>query len=297
LRAVLAVVWVLCQLGCQAQGPQKADVASPEIEPLPPGTELPATIEGLLLGSEQGCAKDGDCAGKICRYNRCAGILQADGRWMQETLAARLAQLVDKKPALKTRISTWLLDITGREGVDVAFQARAVLVLEKLADVKSVATFLKGKNKRIREAAALALVRLRDSRGLDVVAQLIEHEQPTVAVEATRALGESRLPGALKPLLRNLNPSLDNTIVKASVVALGRLNDKRAIRPLVTFLAQAPAHLIYDITLVLRQLTGVSHGEDARTWSAWVNAKNPPAAPVYIVRQHSAQEDLGIPDP
>ena len=66
-----------------------------------------------------------------------------------------------------------------------------------------------------KSVTALALTRLGDERGLSMTMALTESEQPAIAIEALLALGQSRRPEALVPLLRNLHPELDRTAAHA----------------------------------------------------------------------------------
>jgi HEAT repeat protein len=143
----------------------------------------------------------------------------------------------------------------------------------------------------------MALTRLGEGEGLAMTRALTEHEELGVAAEALRALGHSKLPGALVPLLRTLNAVLDGTLLRAALDGLSLLGDPRAIRPLYSWLAEAPEYLHHEILVTLRSLSRATIGHDMEAWERWIEDHNPPPPPQYALRTHSADEELGLPTP
>lgn len=254
-------------------------------------------LNAMLFGTADECIRDDDCASNVCYYGGCVGALVVDPRWLQEQIGVRLADHVGRYPELREPAIARVQEVFARKNTDVAYRARALLALEWLQAKEALADALKVRDERIQAAAALSLTRLGDPRGLDLAAALSEHEQRSVAVEALRALGKSKRPEALVPLLRVLNPELDREYLVAGIEGLVDLQDPRGIRPLVALLERAPEYLHHRIVRGLRALTKAGLGKDPEAWTRWVREQRPPAAPEVELRRYESEEDFGIPSP
>lgn len=292
---LLLTFWV----GCSEPGPE-TKVAPPALL-APANGGLPPLIDEMLSGSEQSCQADKECPAQVCYYGRCLGLLLVDQRWSQERIVATLKQTMAERGnteirnRLEMRLGAFMVR---QEGDVVAWQARSLLALEALEMTDTIAASLKHvRDERVRAAAAIALTRLGDPRGLPLTTALTEGEQTHVAIEALLALGKSSPSDeALTALLASLSEDVDRMVARAAIIGLGELGDKRAIGPLVDFLEDGPSHLRYRVVGVLRRLTDAKLGADPALWRVWVTDNAPPAAPAFKKRVVDDEVDFGMPD-
>ncbi|MCB9728951.1 MAG: HEAT repeat domain-containing protein [Deltaproteobacteria bacterium] len=271
--------------------------AEPPAEPLPPGTALPPDVDAMLYGNGKNCRQDDECPGDVCYFGACVGMLVVDQRWMQEQVSERLAAAAQRSPELRDRIVLHLVRVLERDDTDLAFRARALLPLERLGALDPLRAALDSPLEPLADAAALALARAGDPRGVPRARALTESEDTAVAAEALRALGRSRSPEALVPLLRTLEPALDGALLRSALDGLAALGDPRAIRPLIDFLPGSPDYLRWRVVHTLRELTGAALGLDGAPWRAWLAEHPQPPAPAWTPRPFSAEQDLGLPTP
>ena len=271
--------------------------AAPPAEPLPPGGELPATIEAMIFGSSTACLDDSACPSGICTYGSCIGVLLADQRWMHTRATTRLRDEVERREELRPRVVEQLERVAQSTEADSAYRSRALRALESLNASDVLVALLKDADRRIAEESALALARLSNPAGLEETLTLTRSDHTAVSVEALRAVGH--LPGdeSLKGLLSALNPELEPPIVRAAIDGLATLNDPRGIRPLVSTLEDLPGHLQHRVTDTLRGLTGARLGRDAAAWNQWVTTNDPPQAPEVKMRMQKTHEEEGLPTP
>jgi hypothetical protein len=284
---------LLLGTGC-TQEPPPSDKAA--LAPLPPGDALPPRVDAMLYGSAQTCRGD-DCPGGVCYYGACVGLLVVDQRWMQVEITERIVAAVAAREGLRPRVIAHLVRQLDQPKADLAIRARTLLPLEGLSAKEALLRALGDPDERLQGAAALALTRLGAAEGLPMVRALTEHEELGIAAEALRALGKSKLDGALVPLLRNLNANLDAVLLRAALDGLRALGDLRAARPLHEWLAQAPEYLHHEILVTLRGLTGASLGNDVEGWGRWIETHDAPMAPEYTLRVQTAEDELGLPAP
>lgn len=294
LAAVLvaASAAVVLDVGCVSE-PVPVD----RPRPLPPGDTLPPAVDAMMYGSAQACRVDADCPGRVCYYGSCVGLLIVDQRWMQEAIAAEIKAAVTRREALRPRVVGHFERVLQRTDTDLAFRARAVVALEALGATEPLRVALGDPDERLQSAAALALARLGEADGVPLVRALTEHDETAIACEALRALGDSKSPDALVPILRSLNPSFDGMVLRSAVDGLRRLGDIRATRPLVDLLTVGPEYLDLVIVDTLRVLTGATVGRDTDGWRSWVDEHNPARPPEFEVRAFDAEADLGLPTP
>lgn len=265
--------------------------------PLPPGVALPEDVEATLFGSTMACRVDADCASGFCYYGACGGLLTVDTRWMQEVITDRVVAMVEAEPALRQRIVHHLGRILRRPRTELSYRARCLVGLERLGAVEPIREALPDLPETVAESAAMALVRLGDAAGLAHTLALTEHDSVPIAIEAIRSLGGVKSTEALVGLLRLLNPDLDGDTVRAALDGLAIHGDRRAVRPLVAFLAVAPEFLVVRTARTLRSLTDAPVGEDLGAWQRWVDASDPPEPPPYTVRAYRTEDDIGLPPP
>ncbi len=296
MRRLLAIVTCLLvvSVGC---APQPEPEQPTRVAPLPPGDALPLRVDAMLYGSAQTCRVDDECPGGVCYYGACVGLLVVDQRWMQVEITERVVASARAREGLRARIIVHLERILAQPDTDLAFRARALLPLEGLKAMASLERALSDRDERLQAAASLALTRLGDAKGLPMAQALIEHEERGIAAEALRALGESGLDEALIPLLRTLNANFDGILLRATVGGLRALDDRRAVRPLLGWLADAPEYLHHEIFVTLRALTGAPLGSDVEAWERWIQDNDPPQAPAFRVRAHRVEDELGLPTP
>lgn len=292
LAAALALAALAACAAC-ADAPE----GPPPPPPLPPGDALPPDVEGILFGSPDACSNDDVCASGVCYYGACGGLLSVDSRWMQERVATTLKGRIERQPPLRERVVADLGRVLRRKSAEFPFRARVIVGLEVLGAGDVLAEALPDLPEPVAEVAAPALTRMGRSEGLAHTLALTESDALPTAVEALRALGQSRQPDALLGLLRALGPDLDVELQVAAVQALGVLGDKRAIRPLVSYLHDAPDMVVVPVIRALRALTGAAIGGDGAAWDAWVTSHAPPEAPPFTPREPSSEGDLDLPTP
>lgn len=276
-----------------------SEPVAPPPEALPPGDELPARIEGMIFGSSTACLDDSACPSGICTYGSCIGVLLADQRWMHARAAERLVGEVNSAQgeALKPRVIAQLGRVALSKEADSAYRSRALRTLEAIGTSETLVLLLQDEEPRIQEESALALTRMGNSAGLELTVALSRSEHIALSAEALRALGH--LPGeaALVELLSSLNPELDPALVRAALDGLETLEDRRAIRPLVSILVELPGHLQRRAVDTLRGLTGARIGSAPEAWSQWVEDNDPPRAPEVHVRAQETHHEEGLPTP
>jgi hypothetical protein len=286
----LVVLWAMASVligGCNRAEAPAENTAMP----------LEDHVHLLLYGSEKTCDDDTHCSGTVCQANRCVGVLTANEPWLQKRIAKSVAKTLLKEQALRSAVLEILRNGLKNDHPNVAKKARVIPLVEELGEVKLLREVADSKHELLGGQAALALCRLGKSDALDRCAALTESDDLAVAVDALQSLGQSGKDEALGPLIRTLNPELDRMLLRAAIEALGRLNDPRAIRPLVTFHGKAPDYLIDSTTRVLRSLTGAPHGQNHAAWTAWIQANKPVEAPNVELRVVSSEAILGIPEP
>jgi HEAT repeat protein len=251
----------------------------------------------MLYGAPRPCREDAQCPGKVCTFGVCLGLIQLDERWTQETVLEELRRRLQGQDEARATVIAMLEEELDRRESDVAYRARALLGLERLGARAPIAKALGDREEPLQEAAALALVRLGDPRGLGLTAALTEHDAEALACEAILALGQSGLPDALPHLLGLLSPELPRERVRGAVLALARLRDRRAIGPLVGFLETGPETLALSVVETLRVLSGARIGQDGAAWRAWLASADVAPAPPYRLMRTTPKVGFGLPDP
>ncbi len=302
MRLPLVVFVASATLAISSCGAPAAGDAEPTaVEPLPTDGSLPHSVEELVFGGRRGCRADSECLSQQCQYGSCIGLLIADETWRQRDVAAKLAARAEADPELKRRVTAALTRLVLRDDTDQSFRGRAARGLEALGAREALRSTLDAAPGAVHEDLSLALLRMGDSVGLDVVLQLVESERASLQLEALYALGNVRaaedVARVLPVLLSFLTGDLGQEPPRAALDALGRLGDARAIRPIVAFVTTGPEALADRASAVLAKLTGATLGPRVLAWEAWVREHNPPPAPPFALRTHSSEEDIGLPSP
>ena len=230
----------------------------------------PAWLRQSLVGPPGECEADARCASAVCRFERCVGALDADQRWLQETISRRIAgALRDERErvALVTAVEELLAAAPPRKRARM--QARGAFLLSFVrgdAATETLARWLSSKSPDLRRAAVLALVAQGDERGMKVTETELEDEHDARRrAEAARALGGAKGERALGALTRSLQDE-SRFVRRNAVRSLVQLGDRRAAAALVRALDEGPVTEKVLILEALRALTGQRLGLDAEEW-------------------------------
>lgn len=172
-------------------------------------------------------ARSAEALGKIASIPDNAQIL---GDETNERIINALINILPK-PASELKI--------GQENL-VALTLTALMRIHSPNSIDPIAQQLASPNAQIRFIAANSLTRiLRANPGkvtkatLDATLTAIKDQNPLVKATAASALGATKKPEAVEPLIALLND--DSEQVQANVIrALGGLDDKKAVKPLIT---------------------------------------------------------------
>ncbi len=111
------------------------------------------------------------------------------------------------------------------------------------------------KNKRIQEAAAKALGRIRDNRAVDPLIAALDHKDQDVQMAAAEALGLIGDLRAVAPLIRALNgKSYPLSVVSTAARALGFLKAPEAVDPLIVLLKHEEKGLRLEAAVALGKI-------------------------------------------
>lgn len=301
-------------LACAEDAPPPPGLAP---EPIAADGRLPPGVEAMLFGGSRGCREDADCESNSCEFGGCVGLVTSDTRWRVEHIGRRVRERLAIQPELGPHLVRVLGEVAMREEMGIAFRGRAAQAIGELfvKDAPGAATDAAGLDAARRalgellvvapgpvaELAAVALARLGDGRGVDMVIAVSESKRIAWACEALRALGHVG-PGegreaALTALLSALSPEIGLELQRAAIDGLAALGDRRAIRPLTAHLTTGPEAIADEVAAALRALTGATLGPDALRWDAWVAEHRPPEPPAYTPRGSTSADDIDLPTP
>ncbi|MEM6795909.1 MAG: HEAT repeat domain-containing protein [Acidobacteriota bacterium] len=91
----------------------------------------------------------------------------------------------------------------------------------------------------VRRNAAVAILKLRRRRSLNLACYLLEDKDPEVVLQAVQILSHLRDRGALDALVKVLDHE-DPNVIQEAIVALGRIGDVRALPGIRPFLKAEP---------------------------------------------------------
>lgn len=147
---------------------------------------------------------------------------------VQESAAAILASIGDARVAegLIASLSSadWIIRMHAARALGRIGEARAIRPLMPL---------LQDKVKAVREEAGGALARLGPA-AIPVLVEALSHQEWLVRLHAVEALGKTKSPDAVEPLLRLLFNDRDSSLREDAVRALGDIGDARAVEFLLT---------------------------------------------------------------
>lgn len=119
----------------------------------------------------------------------------------------------------------------------VVFLCLPSVVYSQTEDVKSLIKKLDHDDVRVREEAAKALGKTRDTRAVKPLINALKKDAYwDVRKQAAISLGEIGDPNALKPLLSALKKDANNNVQGAAAGALGKIGDRKAVGPLINAL-------------------------------------------------------------
>ncbi|MCC6623723.1 MAG: HEAT repeat domain-containing protein [Deltaproteobacteria bacterium] len=273
----------------------------PPPERLPPDGLTPS-LEALLIDNVSGCRENQDCTSGICRYGTCLALSRLESPWQVPVVMARVEAYLESHPEgaeLRKRAVATLARLVD-EGAALAFRARAIQGLAALGASAEIAQRFAALPMPLQEEAAMALARLGDATGQELVVALTESEHLPIAIGAARALAGSKDPNALPTLLSMLSRDLEPELQRAAIEALGTMGDARAIGPLVDYLESGPDALADRVGMALTALVRPARPvpPDPAAWRALVAERPPPAPPAYTPRRAAGSEDdLNLPTP
>lgn len=147
---------------------------------------------------------------------------------VQEAAAAILSTIADE------RVLPLLIKALQSSDWIVRMQAAKALGLVKHPDaIAPLIPLLQDKVKAVREEAAAGLAAIGDSAIPSLVSAL-RHEEWLVRLHAVEALGKTRSPQAVEPLLSILFNDQDSAVREDAVRALGEIRDPQAVEYLFT---------------------------------------------------------------
>lgn len=213
-----------------------------------------------------------------------------------------MARLKDSR-VVKTLVYA-LMDkdwIVRRTAADSLGDMNSSLAVEPL-----MSSLLEDENSIVRIAAAYALGKIRDFRAVSaLITALNKDSYSGVRDAAATMLGEWKHPETIRwliyalrdeqhwevrdraalalvkigtPAIESLLDALhhyDLQVQKKVIYVLGKLNDFRAVEPLIEILGDKDSHLRNDAGFALRNITGEDFGEDQIQWQYWWEQRKP----------------------
>ena len=151
---------------------------------------------------------------------------------VQEAASSVLALIGDERVLLP------LIEALGnRDWIVRMHAAKALGRIKHARAIEPLIPLLQDKVKAVREEATIALAEIGDA-ALPSLLDALRHPEWLVRLHAVEALGKSRSPEAVEPLLWVLFNDQDQAIREDTVRALGQLGDSRAMEFLVTVMKE-----------------------------------------------------------
>ncbi|HEY6262789.1 MAG TPA: HEAT repeat domain-containing protein [Nitrospiraceae bacterium] len=151
---------------------------------------------------------------------------------VQELASSVLARIAD------ARVLTPL--ITALASPDWIVRMHAAKALGRIKDAEAVrplVPLLQDKVKAVREETSTALAAIGEA-ALSSLLRALSHEEWLVRLHAVEALGKTRSPEAVDPLLSVLFNDRDRAVREDAVRALGQIGDNRAVEFLMTVMRE-----------------------------------------------------------
>jgi HEAT repeat protein len=149
---------------------------------------------------------------------------------VQEAASAILSTIADERALTSLikalRSSDWIVRMHAAKALGLVRHADAILPLIPL---------LQDKVKAVREEAAAGLAAIGDP-AIPWLVNALRHEDWLVRLHAVEALGKSRSPQAVEPLLSVLSNDQDSAVREDAARALGDIGDPRSVEYLCTLL-------------------------------------------------------------
>lgn len=151
---------------------------------------------------------------------------------VQESAAAILASIGDARVADRLMAS-----LASADWVVRMYAARALGRIGEARAVPALMPLLQDTVKAVREEAAGALAKLGPT-AVPVLIEALTHQEWLVRLHAVEALGKTRSPDAVEPLLHLLFNDRDSSLREDAVRALGEIGDARAVEFLLMVLKE-----------------------------------------------------------
>jgi HEAT repeat protein len=113
---------------------------------------------------------------------------------------------------------------------------------------------------QLRWKAAESLGKMRHQEALEPLIELLEDPQEEVRATVSQALGLLGRAEAVEPILNRLRKEARLSVVRHIVLALGRIGDERALKPILTMVGNDKV----DWNLRCDGLRALGHLEDSR---------------------------------
>lgn len=170
---------------------------------------------------------------------------------------------------------TWAIDLLKAEihDVDKPFVTRLFNHLRRQKDKLTIDLLLSAavnnKFEAVRLKAIGTLASMNVKRILDPLISILESDDLAVKGSAANALGRLEDPRAITPLLDALKTAKDIFLQMSIISALGQFKHPRVIKPLIDLLGAEHPFVRGDAARSLKQVTGEDFGQDQSKWQEW----------------------------
>lgn len=145
--------------------------------------------------------------------------------------------------------------------------------------IKALEPALSGKQEEVLRAALETLGRMRHAQALERLLRYAKRQRtslkklPELNLLLIKSVGRHGSLSGLKFLTDNLFSSRDNSLIKARIVALGMIRDRKAVEAIFKQLKSTDRRRITivmrSVQIALARLTGRDEGTGQDRWQAW----------------------------
>ena len=205
----------------------------------PPNGSIPSGIlKSALHDSDPTVRREALEATRLLQNSEALPLLREAARdpdWLTRAAAARLLGTRADPQALPDLFSL----LTDRDSYVRRFARRSLLELAGQAKPEAYVPALSAQDRTTQVVAALALARLNDGRGLEILLAEIVNPMGIERVEAVKSAARIRDPKVL-PAIRTATSDADTEVRVVALIALGLLQDKES-SPLLKKIYADPA--------------------------------------------------------
>ena len=151
---------------------------------------------------------------------------------VQEAASSVLASIADERV-----LAPLIAALKNKDWIVRMHAAKALGRIKDPSAVEPMIPLLQDKVKAVREEVTIALAEIGES-ALPSLLEALKHTEWLVRLHAVEALGKSRSPAAVEPLLSVLFNDHDQAVREDVVRALGQIGDGRAVEFLVTVMKE-----------------------------------------------------------